>query len=117
TSTVRPMTATAYHVGAACSVGASTGSTVPSHPLSNAMTARLIVSTFSQEKLPDSTSHSCVITTTRPAAPATGWGVNKSHGTTSWAKWLAATSTRCSGGGSRWKYQLNGPGIGWVSWW
>ena len=44
-------------------------------------------------------------------------GEQQPKGTTSWAKWLPATSTRCSGLGRWWKNQLSGPGIGCVSWW
>ncbi len=76
-----------------------------------------MVSQFSQAKLPDATSHNCVTSTAQAAAPATGCGVNSSTGTRSWATWLAAVSTRCTGAGSRWKNQLSGPGIGCVSWW
>ncbi|CAM5563065.1 hypothetical protein SGLAM104S_09691 [Streptomyces glaucescens] len=70
---------------------------------------------FSQAKLPDSTSHSWVTIIRDAAAVATGCGVNSRNGTASWVTWFAATSTRCSGFGSRWKNQLSGPGIGWVS--
>ncbi len=72
---------------------------------------------FSQAKLPDSTSHSCVATMIPAAYEATGCGVNSNTGTTSWVTWLAAHSTRCSGFGRWWKNQLSGPGIGCVSWW
>src|SRR5438045_9778818 len=111
TATVRAMTATTNHAGEPCCVGGSTGRIFSSHALSNAMIPRAIVTKFSQEKLPDSTSQSCVTTMTSPAAPATGCGANNSQGTTSLAAWLAATATRCSPGGGWWKYQLNGPGI------
>lgn len=76
-----------------------------------------MVSQFSQAKFPDSTSHSWVTTMSPAATLATGCGVKSRNGTTSWVTWLAATSTRCTGLGSRWKNQLSGPGIGWVSWW
>ena len=72
---------------------------------------------FSQEKLPDRTSHSWVRIISDAAAVAIGCGVNSRTGTTSWVTWLAATSTRCSGLGRWWKNQLSGPGIGCVSWW
>ena len=57
----------------------------------------MIVSQFSQAKLPESTSHSWVTITIAAAMLATGCGANSANGTTSWAKWLPATSTRCSG--------------------
>ena len=82
-----------------------------------ALNARTIVTQLSQEKLPDATSHSWVTTTMPAATLATGCGANNPNGTMSWAKWLPATSTRCSGLGRWWKNQLNGPGMGWVSWW
>src|SRR5215211_938857 len=112
---VAAMTMTAYQVGAGESDGGSTGNT-ESHALSKAINPSVIVMKFSQAKLPEITSQNCVAITISPATPATGCGTNRNHGTISCAKWLAATSTRCSGPGRRWKYQLNGPGIGWVSW-
>ena len=48
---------------------------------------------------------------------AIGCGANRKNGTTSWAKWLPSTSTRCTGFGSRCANRLTGFGIGWVSWW
>src|SRR5689334_1041908 len=62
-----------------------------------ALQPRMIVSQFSQAKLPDNTSHSCVTITIAPATLAIGCGANSANGTTNWAKWLPATSTRCSG--------------------
>jgi hypothetical protein len=62
-----------------------------------ALNARKIVTQLSHAKLPDATSHSWVITTIAAATPAIGCGANKPNGTISWAKWLPATSTRCSG--------------------
>lgn len=84
---------------------------------STADRARVIVSQFSQAKFPEATSHSWVTIISPAAALATGCGVNSSTGTSSWVTWLAATSARWTGLGSRWKNQLSGPGIGWVSWW
>ncbi len=103
-------TTTTYHSGASGTSGASAG---------NAITGRAstIVIQFSQAKLPDSTSHSCVTIIRAAAAVATGCGANSANGTTSWVTWLAATSTRCNGFGRWWKNQLSGPGIGCVSWW
>ncbi len=43
------------------------------------------------------TSHSWVTTMIAAATLATGCGANNPNGTTSWAKWLPATSIRCSG--------------------
>ena len=57
----------------------------------------MIVTALSHEKLPLTISHSWVTMMTAAAMPATGWGVNSRNGTTSWATWLAATSTRWSG--------------------
>ncbi|CAM5244260.1 hypothetical protein SXANM310S_04140 [Streptomyces xanthochromogenes] len=79
--------------------------------------ARTTVSQFSQAKFPESTSHNWVQMIRQAAMLATGCGVNRAMGTTSWTTWLAATSTRCRGFGRWWKNQLSGPGIGWVSWW
>ena len=76
----------------------------------------MIVTALSQAKLPLSISHSWVTMMLAAAMPATGCGVNSRKGTTSWATWLAATSTRCNGIGRWWNHQLSGPGIGWVSW-
>ncbi len=50
---------------------------------STADTASVIVSQFSQAKLPDSTSHSCVAMMIPAAYEATGCGVNSRTGTTS----------------------------------
>lgn len=86
-------------------------------PKSTADTASTIVIQFSQEKLPDRTSHSWVRIISEAAAVAIGCGVKSRNGTTSWVTWLAAASTRCNGFGRWWKNQLNGPGIGCVSWW
>lgn len=103
-------TTTTYQSGASGVAGGSAGS-------SRAGTASTIVIQLSQEKLPDSTSHSWVRIIRDAAAVAIGCGVKSRNGTISWVTWLAATSTRCSGLGSRWKNQLSGPGIGCVSWW
>ncbi len=84
---------------------------------SRTLQARTIVSQLSQAKLPEATSHSCVTIMMVAAMPATGCGANRPNGTISWVMWLPSTSTRCRGLGSRWKNQLSGPGIGWVSWW
>lgn len=83
----------------------------------NALKASVMVSQFNQAKFPETTSQSWVATMAPAATEATGCGVNSSTGKPSCATWLAATSTLCSGSGRWWKYQLNGPGIGWVSWW
>ena len=72
---------------------------------------------LSQEKLPLTSSQLWVPTTASPATVATGWGANRKNGTTSWVAWLASTSARCRRFGRWWKYQLRGPGRGWVSWW
>src|SRR4051812_29854574 len=63
--------------------------------------ARITVSQFSQEKFPDKISQSWVAMMKPAAALAYGWGANSPNGATSWARWLAATSTRCRGLGSR----------------
>lgn len=62
-----------------------------------ALHASRIVTQLSQAKLPDATSQSWVTTMIAAAPPATGCGANNPNGTTSWAKWFPATSTRCSG--------------------
>src|SRR6266508_1892980 len=97
--------------------GRSNGSTCVSVLSLNAKIARVIVIALSHEKFPDSISHDWVTTMIAPAIDATGWGANNPNGTTSWAKWLASTSTLCSRAGRWWKYQESGLGIGWVSWW
>src|SRR5689334_3942407 len=94
-------------------VAAKCGGWATSDP-STVDTAMTMVSQFSQAKLPEATNHSWVTINNSAATVATGCGVNSRNGTPSWATWLAATSTRCSRSGSRWKYQLNGPGIGCV---
>lgn len=115
TRAVTAQTRTANHTGADREAAAGGG---PASPVkSTADTARVIVSQFSQAKLPDSTSHSCVAMTAPAAYEATGCGVNSRTGTTSCVTWLAAHSTRCRGGGRWWKNQLSGPAIGCVSWW
>lgn len=107
------MTATSYQRGGAVWAGGGPARGVQSITES----ASAIVSQFSQAKFPDRTSQSWVRTISPAAALATGCGVNSRKGTRSWVTWLAATSTRCTGRGRRWKNQLSGPGIGWVSWW
>ncbi len=82
-----------------------------------ALHANRMVTQFSQAKLPDATSHSWVTAMIAAATLATGWGANNPNGTSSCETWLPATSIRCSGLGRRWKNQLNGPGMGCVSWW
>ena len=77
----------------------------------------MIAIQFSQAKFPLATSHSWVKTMIPAAALARGCGAKRKKGTTSWAKWLPRTSTRCQALGSRWACRLSGPGIGWVSWW
>src|SRR3954452_14606516 len=79
--------------------------------------ARMTASQFSHEKFPDAINQSWVTMMMAAATPAYGCGASSPNGTISWVRWLAATSMRWSGFGSRWKYQLSGPGIGWVSWW
>ncbi len=92
------MTSPANHTGGPGSGGGSgSGSTAAAEDWSIALTARMIVTQFSHAKLPDSTSHNCVTMTIAAATLATGCGANSANGTTSWAKWLPATSTRCSG--------------------
>lgn len=103
-------TTTSYQIGVPDTSGAVVGS-------STADRASTIVIQFSQEKLPDRTSHNWVRIISEAAAVAIGCGVNSSTGRASWVKWLAATSTRWNGLGRWWKNQLSGPGIGWVSWW
>src|SRR4051794_41952890 len=109
------MTTAANPGGAGESAGGSTGNQ-DSQSSSRARRARVMVRAFSHAKLPEHTSHSWVTITMTPATPATGCGAKSSHGTTNWATWLAATSTRCSDGGRRGKDQLDGAGIGWGSW-
>src|SRR2546428_834284 len=99
-----------------CGVASKCGWCATTEP-SRADTAITMVSQFSQAKLTDATSHSCVTIMNAAATDATGCGVNNNAGAPSCATWFAATSTRCSGSGRRWKNQLNGPGIGCVSWW
>src|ERR1700738_4047629 len=98
TRTVNAITSPTNHSGAPGSAGgAGIGSTAAAAELSIALKARVIVSQFSQAKLPESTNHSWVMTTIAAAALATGCGANNPNGTTSWVKWWTATSTRCSG--------------------
>src|SRR5262245_45981882 len=104
--------------GASWSVaGASKGRTWASNDPSTAAQASAMVRKFSHEKLPLSTNHDCVTMMITAAMDESGSGANRNQGTTSCAAWLAATSTLWSGLGRWWKYQLNGLGIGWVSWW
>src|ERR1700677_311738 len=118
TATVKVTTRPTNHDGGADRAGAAgTGSSLAAHDWSIALNARMIVSQLSQAKLPDATSHSWVMTMIAAETLAPGCGANSPNSTTSWAKWLAATSIRCSGLGRGWKNQLNGPGIGCVSWW
>ena len=116
--TVAASTAATNHTGASgTGGGVDTGTTRENAVASTALNASRIVSQFSHAKLPEATSHSCVTITIPAATDATGCGANSANGTTSCATWLPATSIRCSGLGRWWKNQLNGPGIGWVSWW
>ncbi|PQM45663.1 hypothetical protein C1Y40_04176 [Mycobacterium talmoniae] len=62
-----------------------------------ALHAKMMVTQFSQAKFPEATSHSWVTMMIPAATLATGCGANNPNGTTSWATWLPATSTRCSG--------------------
>src|SRR5262249_29893714 len=110
-------TSAAYQVGVACSAGWWNGSRGASHALLSAQTAMAMVMKFSHEKLPDRISQAWVAMMTRPATPAAGWGANSANGTTTWAMWLASTSTRWARRGRWWKSQLSGFGMGWVSWW
>src|SRR5215218_3991495 len=87
---VNAITKTANQSGGPGRAGAAPGAAIALKP-------RTMVTQFSQAKLPDSTSHSWVTITIAPAIPATGCGANSANGTISWAKWLPATSTRCSG--------------------
>ena len=50
------------------------------------LAASTSVSRFSQEKLPDSTSHNWVAAMIAAATLAIGWGANNPNGTTSCAK-------------------------------
>ena len=98
TATVKATTRPANHCGGVDSPGcAGIGSTIAADESSMALNARMIVTQLSQAKLPDATSHSWVTTTIAAATLATGCGANNPNGTTSWAKWLPATSIRCSG--------------------
>src|SRR5689334_2370614 len=108
TDAVTAVTTTSYQSGAAGRAGGrGRGSTEAASEPATAGRASTIVSQLSQAKLPESTSHSWVAMMTPAAALATGCGVNNKKGTTSWAKWLAATSTRCNGLGRWWKNQLS----------
>ncbi|CKT08718.1 Uncharacterised protein [Mycobacterium tuberculosis] len=93
-TTTRP----ANHCGGADSAGwAGIGSSAAAEDVSIALHAKRMVSQLSQEKFPDPTSHSWVTTMIAAAMLAAGCGVNNPNGTTSWAKWLPATSIRCNG--------------------
>src|ERR1700756_493954 len=118
TSTVNATTRAENQTGGSASAGAfGSGSNAAAAEWSIALNARMIVSQFSHAKFPESTSHNWVTMMIAPATLATGCGAHNPNGTSSWAKWLPATSIRCSGLGRWWKNQLSGPGIGCVSWW
>src|SRR5436309_6881616 len=98
TAPVKAITGTANHSGGGGQAGcAGSGISAAIEESSIALNASTIVTQLSQAKLPDATSHSWVTTTIPAATLATGCGVNNPNGTTSWATWLPATSTRCSG--------------------
>src|SRR6516164_9527074 len=98
TAPLNAITNPANHTGGAGHTGcAGAPKSVANEESSMALNANIIVTQLSQAKLPDTTNHSWVITTMPPATPATGCGANNPNGTMSWAKWLPATSTRCSG--------------------
>src|ERR1700757_947269 len=98
TATVNAITRPANHSGGGDGAGwGGIPKNVANDESSRALNARMIVTQLSQAKLPDTTSHSWVMTTIAAATLATGCGANKPNGTTSWAKWLPATSMRCSG--------------------
>src|SRR5581483_1964748 len=118
TSTVQAITRMMNHSGVPDADGDDgIGNTTAAEELSIALKANRIVSQLSQAKLPDRTNHIWVTMMIAPATLATGCGAKSPKGTTSCAKWLPATSIRCSGLGRWWKNQLSGPGIGCVSWW
>ena len=83
--------------GSGSAGGSGNGSNQAADDASITLQARMIVTQFSQAKLPESTSHNWVTTMIAAATLATGCGANNPNGTTNWAKWLPATSTRCSG--------------------
>src|SRR6516162_1359873 len=98
TAPVNVITGPANHGGGADHAGcAGISKSVANDESSMALNARTIVTQLSQAKLPDATNHSWVTTTIPAATLATGCGANNPNGTMSWAKWLPATSTRCSG--------------------
>src|SRR5689334_4414940 len=98
TAAVKATTRAANHCGVGDSAGcAGVGRTAATDESSMALKARMIVTQLSHAKLPDVTSQSWVTTTIAAATLATGCGANNPNGTTSWAKWLPATSIRCSG--------------------
>src|SRR5438067_12652103 len=115
--TARAMTTASYQTGGWASDGRARGTTWCNSESPRAGMATVIVTTFSQAKFPLSTSQDWVTMTATAAHRATGCGANSSAGTTSWATWLASTSTLWSDIDRWWKRQLNGPGSGWVSWW
>src|SRR5918999_991323 len=110
--TVSATTIAAYHPGGGSRCA---GRGAPGQ--ASAEAARTTASQLSQEKFPETISHSWVTMMIAAARLAYGCGANRPNGTMSWVRWLATTSTLCSGPGNRWKYQLSGPGIGCVSWW
>src|SRR5207244_4457362 len=97
---VTASTSPSYQCGAAASGGgAGSGSTRVASEVSTTDSARTIVTQFSQAKLPERTSQNWVAMMSPAATLATGCGANNATGATSWATWLASTSTRCSGSG------------------
>ena len=118
TSTARAHPVSTHQIGAsACRSTESPGRSTRHTASGRIGSASTMASQLSHAKLPLMTSQSWVTIMIAAQVPATGCGRNKPNGTTSWVTWFAATSTRCNGFGNRWKYQLNGPGIGCVSWW
>jgi len=95
---------------------ASVGKTSRTVPSSIAENASTILIQFSQAKLPEMTSHSCVTIMSVAAIEATGCGAERKIGTPSCTTWLPSTSSRCTPVGSRCANQLTGFGIGCVSW-
>src|SRR5262249_3142879 len=81
TAPVNAITRPANHSGGAGQAGcAGTGISVPNAASSMALNASTIVTQFSQAKLPEATSHSCVTTTIPAATLATGCGANNPNG-------------------------------------
>src|SRR6185312_15467954 len=112
TAATRPTNHSGVAARPACAGTSPLGRSIATDASSIALNASTIVTQLSQAKLPEATSHSWVTTMIAAATLATGCGANNPNGTNSCAKWLPATSIRCSGLGRWWKTQLNGPGIG-----